>query len=172
MEGAITARVDGRQTDELRAVRITPGALDYAEGSALIEQGETRVLCAASVEERVPSWRQGAKSGWVTAEYAMLPRATITRTPRERSQGRATARSLEIERLIGRSLRAILPRSFQPPGYIISTTPIPSSCNPFSIVRAVRSHSNNRLCMIASVSAFSTGQASKKEEKLFAKSNR
>ena len=108
MEGTVTARVDGRRTDELRAVRITPGALDYAEGSALIEQGETRVLCAASVEERVPGWRQGTKSGWVTAEYAMLPRATITRTPRERSQGRATARSLEIERLIGRSLRAVV----------------------------------------------------------------
>ena len=101
-------RVDGRQADELRPVRITPGALDYAEGSALIEQGETRVLCAASVEERVPAWRQGAKSGWVTAEYAMLPRATITRTPRERSQGRSNARSLEIERLIGRSLRAVI----------------------------------------------------------------
>ncbi len=103
-----TARVDGRQPDELRPVTITPGALDYAEGSALIEQGETRVLCAVSVEDRVPGWRQGSRSGWVTAEYAMLPRATLTRTPRERSQGRSTARSLEIERLIGRSLRAVV----------------------------------------------------------------
>jgi ribonuclease PH len=101
-------RIDGRKADELRSVRITPGALDYAEGSALIEQGETRVLCAASVEDRVPGWRQGSKSGWVTAEYAMLPRATIKRTPRDRSQGRANARSLEIERLIGRSLRAVV----------------------------------------------------------------
>ena len=101
-------RLDGRQPDELRPIRITTGALDFAEGSALIEQGQTRVLCAATVEERLPGWRQGSKRGWVTAEYAMLPRSTLSRTPRERSQGRSNGRSLEIERLVGRSLRAVV----------------------------------------------------------------
>jgi ribonuclease PH len=100
-------RIDGRQPDELRPVRIVPGYLDYAEGSVLVEQGQTRVLCAASLEERVPGWLMGRKRGWVTAEYAMLPRSTLTRTPRERAQGRDQGRSLEIQRLVGRSLRAV-----------------------------------------------------------------
>jgi ribonuclease PH len=95
-------RLDGRAYDELRPVRITPGYLSFAEGSALIELGETRVLCAVSVEERVPAFLKGKGSGWVTAEYGMLPRATISRTPRERG-----GRVYEIQRLIGRSLRAI-----------------------------------------------------------------
>lgn len=100
-------RIDGRRPDELRPTTITTGYLDYAEGSVLIEQGQTRVLCAASIEERVPGWLQGQKRGWVTAEYAMLPRSTLTRTPRERSQGRENGRSQEIQRLVGRSLRAV-----------------------------------------------------------------
>ncbi len=83
-------------------MRITPGYLSFAEGSALIELGETRVLCAVSVEERIPAFLKGKGSGWVTAEYSMLPRATISRTPRERG-----GRTYEIQRLIGRSLRAI-----------------------------------------------------------------
>jgi ribonuclease PH len=95
-------RVDGRAPDELRPVRITPGYLLFAEGSALIEMGNTRVLCAVSVEERVPSFLKGTGKGWVTAEYGMLPRSTLTRTPRERDGGRVH----EIQRLIGRALRA------------------------------------------------------------------
>lgn len=97
-------RKDGRANDEMRPVKITLGFQDYPEGSALIEVGNTRVLCAVSVEERVPPFMKGQGSGWVTAEYAMLPRATHTRTPRnpDRQQGR----SQEIQRLIGRSLRA------------------------------------------------------------------
>ncbi len=97
-------RVNGRANDELRAVRITPGYLDYAEGSALIEVGGTRVICAVSVEERVPSFLQGTGRGWVTAEYAMLPRSTQVRTPRETMGLRG--RTQEIRRFIGRSLRA------------------------------------------------------------------
>ncbi len=98
-------RVDGRAADELRPVRIDAGVQGYAEGSALIEAGETRVLCAVSVEETVPRWLRGSGRGWVTAEYAMLPRSTLTRTPRERNAG---GRSREIQRLIGRSLRAVV----------------------------------------------------------------
>lgn len=96
-------RTDGRKSDELRPVKITPGFIEYAEGSVLIEMGKTRVLCAVSVEETVPKWLVGKNQGWLTAEYAMLPRATHTRTPRETTPG---ARSQEIRRLIGRSLRA------------------------------------------------------------------
>ena len=97
-------RKDGRQWNEIRPVRITPGYVDYAEGSALIEMGGTRVLCNATVEESLPSWRQGSRTGWVTAEYALLPRSTHQRTRREtRGFG---ARTQEIRRLIGRSLRA------------------------------------------------------------------
>ncbi|OGO41886.1 MAG: ribonuclease PH [Chloroflexi bacterium RBG_16_57_9] len=97
-------RSEGRANNELRKVRIVPGYLDYAEGSALIQMGNTRVVCAASVEGRVPPWLTGRGSGWVTAEYGMLPRSTLTRTPREtRGPGGRTA---EIQRLIGRSLRA------------------------------------------------------------------
>ncbi len=101
-------RTDGRRNDEMRPVRITTNYLVTAEGSALIEVGNTRVLCAASVEESVPSFLRGGGKGWVTAEYSMLPRATITRTPREVAKGRASGRTLEIQRLIGRSLRAVV----------------------------------------------------------------
>ena len=103
-------RADGRNWDELRPVKITPGFLSFAEGSALIELGKTRVLCSVSVEDRVPAFlREGGGSGggWVTAEYAMLPRSTVTRTQRDSSQGRVSGRSQEIQRLIGRSLRAV-----------------------------------------------------------------
>jgi ribonuclease PH len=89
----------------LRPVRITPGFLDHAEGSALIEFGKTRVLCAASVEEEQPPHLRNTEQGWITAEYAMLPRSTHTRTPRESSRGRVGGRTHEIQRLIGRSLR-------------------------------------------------------------------
>ena len=98
-------RVDGRVWDELRPVKIIPGFQNFAEGSALIELGLTRVLCSVSVEERVPGFLKGKGGGWVTAEYAMLPRAAATRTPRD--TGRVGGRSQEIQRLIGRSLRAI-----------------------------------------------------------------
>lgn len=98
-------RVDGRTDDEMRPVRLTPGVMKNAAGSCLAEFGDTRVLCSASVEEGVPGWRKGARAGWVTAEYAMLPAAGNRRTPRE-YRGRK-GRSMEIERLIGRSLRAV-----------------------------------------------------------------
>jgi len=97
-------RLDGRAYDEIRSVRIRPDFVEYPEGSVLIEMGKTRVLCNASVEESVPRWRQGSGAGWVTAEYAMLPRATHQRTRRETS--RPSGRSQEICRLIGRSLRS------------------------------------------------------------------
>jgi ribonuclease PH len=99
-------RPDGRAADELRPVRITRGWLDHAEGSVLVEFGKTRVLCAASVSEEVPRWRRGSGLGWVTAEYAMLPRATNTRNDRESVKGRIGGRTHEISRLVGRSLRA------------------------------------------------------------------
>ncbi len=98
-------RIDGRAPEQLRPVRLTVDYLDYAEGSVLIETGNTRVLCAASVEERVPPFLEGKGQGWVTAEYNMLPRATHTRTSRER-EGKIGGRTQEIQRLIGRSLRA------------------------------------------------------------------
>ncbi len=101
-------RSDGRSPDQMRPVRITPHYLATAEGSALIEVGNTRVLCAASVEETVPPFLRNSGKGWVTAEYAMLPRATATRTPREVTKGRASGRTHEIQRLIGRSLRAVI----------------------------------------------------------------
>ncbi len=100
-------RADGRAWDELRPIRIIPGYQSFAEGSALIELGKTRVLCSVSVEERVPGFLRGEGSGWITAEYAMLPRATVTRSPRDSSLGRVGGRSQEIQRLIGRSLRAV-----------------------------------------------------------------
>ena len=100
-------RVDGRAWNELRPVKITPGAQGFAEGSALIELGKTRVLCSVSVDEKVPSFLRGQGSGWVTAEYAMLPRATTIRTPRDSTRGRVGGRNQEIQRLIGRSLRAV-----------------------------------------------------------------
>lgn len=102
------ARIDGRKVDELREVRLTPGYLPHAEGSALIEMGQTRVICAASVEERVPPFLRGRGQGWVTAEYAMLPRATLQRTSRETGRGGPSGRTHEIQRLIGRSLRAVV----------------------------------------------------------------
>jgi len=97
-------RVDGRAPDEMRPVVLTPGYAEYAEGSAFIEMGHTRVLCSATVEDRVPRWLQGRNQGWVTAEYGLLPRATRERTPRE--IGGLRGRTQEIRRLIGRSLRA------------------------------------------------------------------
>jgi len=100
-------RADGRAWDELRPVTITPGFQSFAEGSALIELGKTRVLCSVSVEDRVPPFLRGQGSGWVTAEYAMLPRSTTTRTPRDSARGRVAGRSQEIQRLIGRSIRAV-----------------------------------------------------------------
>ncbi|HWR51146.1 MAG TPA: ribonuclease PH [Bryobacteraceae bacterium] len=99
-------RSDGRAPDCLRPVRIEPGFLVTAEGSALIEVGNTRVLCTASIEDTVPQFLRGSGKGWVTAEYGMLPRSTQTRTAREVTRGRPTGRTHEIQRLIGRSLRA------------------------------------------------------------------
>jgi ribonuclease PH len=99
-------RIDGRQPNQLRPITITTGYLMTAEGSVLIEAGHTRVLCAATIENSVPSFLRGAGKGWVTAEYSMLPRATATRTPREVTKGRPGGRTHEIQRLIGRSLRS------------------------------------------------------------------
>jgi ribonuclease PH len=99
-------RLDGRANDELRPVTITRNWLDHAEGSVLVEFGRTRVLCAASVSEGVPRWRKGSGLGWVTGEYAMLPRATTTRNDRESVKGRLGGRTQEISRLVGRALRA------------------------------------------------------------------
>ncbi|HEX5534287.1 MAG TPA: ribonuclease PH [Actinomycetales bacterium] len=104
----MTNRPDGRAPDQLRNIRITRQWLDYAEGSVLVEFGNTRVLCAASLTEGVPRWRKGSGLGWVTAEYAMLPRATHTRSDRESVKGRIGGRTHEISRLIGRSLRAVI----------------------------------------------------------------
>jgi ribonuclease PH len=101
-------RVDGRAPDELRAVTFTRGWLDHAEGSVLVEFGRTRVLCAASFTEGVPRWRKGSGTGWVTAESAMLPRSTNTRSDRESVKGRIGGRTHEISRLIGRALRAVV----------------------------------------------------------------
>src|SRR5579875_121667 len=99
-------RSDGRRPDQLRPVRIHTDYLVTAEGSVLIEAGNTRVLCAATVEDSVPAFLRGTGRGWITAEYAMLPRATTTRTQREITKGRPSGRTHEIQRLIGRSLRA------------------------------------------------------------------
>jgi ribonuclease PH len=101
-------RSDGRSHDQLRKVVITPGYSKHAEGSALIEVGDTRVITTASVEERVPHFLKGKGEGWITSEYGMLPRATTTRGQREVSRGRASGRTHEIQRLIGRSLRAVV----------------------------------------------------------------
>jgi ribonuclease PH len=102
------SRIDARRPDELRPVTITRNWLDHAEGSVLVEFGKTRVLCAASVTQGVPRWRKGSGLGWVTAEYAMLPRATNTRSDRESVKGRIGGRTHEISRLVGRSLRAVI----------------------------------------------------------------
>ena len=103
-----TVRADGRLPDELRPISITRGWSTQAEGSALIEFGNTRVLCTASVTEGVPRWLKGEGRGWVTAEYAMLPRATNTRSDRESVKGKIGGRTHEISRLIGRSLRSVI----------------------------------------------------------------
>jgi ribonuclease PH len=100
-------RSDGRLAEQLRPTRITPHFSMHAEGSVLVESGKTKVICTASVEERVPPFRRNSGKGWVTAEYGMLPRATTTRMQREASQGRVGGRTQEIQRLIGRSLRAV-----------------------------------------------------------------
>src|SRR5437867_1038762 len=100
-------RSDKRASNELRQTTITPNFLEHAEGSVLIESGRTRVICAASVEDRVPPFLRNTGKGWVTAEYGMLPRATSTRTQREASAGKIGGRTHEIQRLIGRSLRAV-----------------------------------------------------------------
>jgi ribonuclease PH len=105
---AATARHDGRAPDQLREIRITRNWLDHAEGSVLVEFGRTRVLCAASFTEGVPRWLKGQGTGWVTAEYEMLPRSTNTRSDRESRKGKVGGRTHEISRLIGRSLRAII----------------------------------------------------------------
>jgi ribonuclease PH len=101
-------RTDNRAPDQMRPVEITSGFLQTAEGSALITVGNTRVLCAATVEDSVPQFLRGSGKGWVTAEYSMLPRATTKRTPREVNRGRPSGRTHEIQRLIGRSLRAVV----------------------------------------------------------------
>src|SRR4051812_27400677 len=100
-------RTDGRSATDLRPTTITPGFLAHAEGSVLIEVGRTRVICTASVEDRVPPFLRNSGKGWVTAEYGMLPRATSTRTQREASTGKVGGRTQEIQRLIGRSLRSV-----------------------------------------------------------------
>ena len=103
-----SVRPSGRRPDELRPIRLTRGFTRHAEGSVLVEFGETRVLCTASVESQVPPFLKGQGKGWVTAEYGMLPRATDTRSPREAARGKQGGRTLEIQRLIGRSLRAAM----------------------------------------------------------------
>jgi ribonuclease PH len=106
-EGDKLKRVDGRVNDELRQVSITLNYQEFPEGSALIELGKTRIVCAVSIEDRVPGFLKGQGTGWVTAEYAMLPRSTHTRTPRDSTQNKIAGRSQEIQRLIGRCLRGV-----------------------------------------------------------------
>lgn len=101
-------RSDNRQPDEMRPVKITPEFIRTAEGSCLIEIGNTRVICTATIEESVPNWMRNQGKGWVTSEYGMLPRATLTRTPRESAKGKIGGRTHEIQRLIGRSMRAVV----------------------------------------------------------------
>jgi ribonuclease PH len=101
-------RQSGRRPDELRPIAFETGYTRHAEGSVLISFGDTRVLCTASIEPRVPPWLKGRGAGWITAEYGMLPRATHTRSPREAARGKQGGRTLEIQRLIGRSLRAVV----------------------------------------------------------------
>jgi ribonuclease PH len=101
-------RVDGRSADQLRPVRFTPGFITSASGSVLIEVGRTRVICTAMVEESVPGWMRGRGTGWVTAEYGMLPGSTDSRKQRDASRGKADGRTVEIQRLIGRSLRSVI----------------------------------------------------------------
>lgn len=107
MSAQATVRADGRGPGDIRPLKVELGYLEWAEGSALLEMGKTRVLVSASFEPKVPRFLQGSGSGWVTAEYAMLPRATSVRTPREVQAGRPSGRTQEIQRLVGRSLRAV-----------------------------------------------------------------
>jgi ribonuclease PH len=107
MTDAFSGRPSGRAVDALRAVRLEPGFAKHAEGSCLVRFGDTHVLCTATIEERVPPWLKGGGKGWVTAEYGMLPRSTHTRTDREAARGKQSGRTQEIQRLIGRSLRAV-----------------------------------------------------------------
>jgi ribonuclease PH len=100
-------RSDNRTPDQMRPVNIVPDFISTAEGSALIEIGNTRVICTASVEEAVPQWMRNSKKGWITCEYGMIPRSTLTRTPRESARGRVGGRTHEIQRLIGRCLRSV-----------------------------------------------------------------
>ena len=100
-------RADGRRPNELRPISIEPGFLEQPHGSALISQGKTRVLCTASISEGVPRWLSGRGTGWITAEYSLLPASTGERTPREASAGRQKGRTVEIQRLIGRAIRAV-----------------------------------------------------------------
>ncbi len=100
-------RVDGRRKDQLRPVKVTRNFIKHAEGSVLIEMGDTKVICTASIEEKVPPFLKGKGQGWVTAEYAMLPRSTHERSPREAVKGKQGGRTLEIQRLVGRALRAV-----------------------------------------------------------------
>jgi len=100
-------RVDGRRRDQLRPIKVTRNFIKHAEGSVLIEMGDTKVICTASIEEKVPPFLKGKGTGWVTAEYAMLPRSTHERSPREAVKGKQGGRTLEIQRLVGRSLRAV-----------------------------------------------------------------
>ena len=106
--GTVARRPDGRVPNQLRPVKIVPDYLKFAEGSVLIRVGDTRVICAATIEDRVPGWMRGRGSGWVTAEYSMLPRAGTERSQREATQGRIGGRTHEIQRLIGRSLRGVV----------------------------------------------------------------
>ena len=104
-------RIDGRRSDEMRPVSITPHCLRHAEGSAMIQVGETKIICSATLEDRVPHFLRGKGRGWVTAEYGMLPRSSQQRIPRESSRGRVSGRTQEIQRLIGRSLRSVVEMS-------------------------------------------------------------
>jgi ribonuclease PH len=101
-------RSDNRAPDQMRPVKITPNFISTAEGSALIEVGNTRVICTATIDEAVPAWMRNSGKGWITSEYGMLPRSTLTRTVREASKGKLSGRTQEIQRLIGRSLRAVV----------------------------------------------------------------
>jgi ribonuclease PH len=108
MQGSIVMRPSGRRADEMRPVTLETGVAKHAEGSCLARFGDTHVLCTASLDERVPPWLRNTGRGWVTAEYGMLPRSTHERTDREAARGRQSGRTLEIQRLIGRSLRAVV----------------------------------------------------------------
>ena len=109
--GAGLGRIDGRRRDQIRPVKVTRNFTKHAEGSVLIEMGDTKVICTASIEEKVPPFLKGKGAGWVTAEYAMLPRATHDRSPRESVKGKQGGRTFEIQRLVGRALRAVIDTS-------------------------------------------------------------